>query len=53
MQSKNVEKLTALYRRRFWLITLAGSFFVDLVSAFAAKVCLSCPMFAAVPQSGG
>jgi hypothetical protein len=35
------------------LITLAGSFFVDLANAFIAKGFLALPFFAISPVSGG
>lgn len=39
--------------KAFLLITLAGSFFVDLANAFIAKGFLSLPMFAIAPAGGG
>jgi ESS family glutamate:Na+ symporter len=39
--------------KAFLLITLAGSFFVDLANAVVAKVFLGLPYFAIVPQAAG
>ena len=39
--------------KAFLLITLAGSFFVDLANAFIAKGFLSLPLFAIAPPVGG
>jgi ESS family glutamate:Na+ symporter len=39
--------------KAFLLITLAGSFFVDLANAFIAKGFLALPFFAITPVSGG
>jgi ESS family glutamate:Na+ symporter len=39
--------------KAFLLITLAGSFFVDLANAFIAKGVLSLPFFAILPVASG
>jgi ESS family glutamate:Na+ symporter len=39
--------------KAFLLITLAGSFFVDLANAFIAKGMLALPFFAIAPSAGG
>ena len=39
--------------KAFLLITLAGSFFVDLANAFIAKGFLSLPLFAITPAAAG
>ena len=39
--------------KAFLLITLAGSFFVDLANAFVAKGFLALPYFTIAPSAGG
>jgi len=39
--------------KAFLLITLAGSFFVDLANALVTKAFLTLPMFAGALQGGG
>jgi ESS family glutamate:Na+ symporter len=39
--------------KAFLLITLAGSFFVDLANAFVAKGFLALPYFSILPAAGG